>query len=233
MSQHKKNFYAVAKGRQPGLYRGWYGSDGAEAQVKDFVGAVYKGFYELEDALSWLQERGIRVPEHDALRPKEADHRIQIYTDGGVVNNPGPGGYGVVIIQQDQRIELSGGFRLTTNNRMELMACIAALERLATPSAVTIYTDSKYLVDAIEKGWVFRWRSHGWRKNKEQKAENADLWSKLLTIYEQHDAKLVWVKGHGGKPENERCDQLAAAAARGSNLAIDRGYEKAEDPQLF
>ena len=146
---------------------------------------------------------------------------VTIYTDGASTGNPGPGGYGVVMKKGDRRKEISEGFRLTTNNRMELLAVIVALEALLKPNVdVTIYSDSKYVVDSIEKKWVFGWV----KKNFKDKA-NPDLWKRFLKVYPKHNVKMVWVKGHAGIPENERCDQLATEAAAGSNLKIDAGYE--------
>jgi len=146
---------------------------------------------------------------------------ITIYTDGSSRGNPGPGGFGTVIKKDNRRKEISGGFRLTTNNRMELLAVIVGLEALLKPNLdVTIYSDSKYVVDAIEKKWVF-----GWVKKNFKDKKNPDLWKRFLKIYPKHNVKMVWVKGHAGNPENERCDQLATEAADGNNLKLDLGYE--------
>ena len=153
---------------------------------------------------------------------------ITIYTDGAARGNPGPGGYGVVLMSGKHRKELSEGFRLTTNNRMELLAVIKALEALKKPgSKVTIYTDSKYVADAVNKGWVFQWERNGFKKKK-----NPDLWKRFLEIYRKHDVRLVWVKGHDNIKENERCDHLAVEASKGEKLQPDTGYEK-EDQTLF
>ncbi|MFT5723518.1 MAG: ribonuclease HI [Bacteroidia bacterium] len=146
---------------------------------------------------------------------------ITIYTDGSSRGNPGPGGFGTVIKKGTRRKEISGGFRLTTNNRMELLAVIVGLEALLKPDlAVTVYSDSKYVVDAIEKRWVF-----GWVKKNFKDKKNPDLWKRFLKIYPKHKVKMVWVKGHAGNPENECCDLLATEAADGINLKIDSGYE--------
>ena len=149
---------------------------------------------------------------------------IVIYTDGACTGNPGKGGYGAVIIDGDRRQELSGGYQLTTNNRMEMMAAIAALESLKSNSKVKLHSDSKYIVDAVIKGWAKKWQANGWRRNKKEMAKNPDLWQELLDLCKIHDVEFVWVKGHAGIRENERCDRLAVAAAHGSNLAVDRGY---------
>jgi ribonuclease HI len=150
---------------------------------------------------------------------------ITIYTDGACLGNPGPGGYGVVLLYQGHRKELSGGFRLTTNNRMEILAGVVALEALREKCRVTLYSDSQYVVNAIEKGWAARWRANQWRRNKKDMALNPDLWERLMQCAEKHEIVFRWVRGHAGHPENERCDQLAVAAAGGKELAIDSGYE--------
>ena len=150
---------------------------------------------------------------------------VTIYTDGGALGNPGPGGYGVILDYRGHRKELSGGFRHTTNNRMELMAAIEGLRALKEPCRVTLYTDSRYLVDAMEKGWARRWQANGWRRNKKEEALNADLWEELLRLCDLHEVRFVWVKGHSGHPENERCDRLVQEAARQADLPPDSGYE--------
>ncbi len=146
---------------------------------------------------------------------------ITIYTDGAAKGNPGNGGYGVVMLYKKHRKELSGGFRMTTNNRMELLAVIVGLETLKNEgSRVTIYSDSKYVVDSVEKGWLWNWEKKGFVKKK-----NPDLWRRFIPAYKRHRVKFQWVKGHAGIPENERCDQLAVEAAEGPNLPADVGYE--------
>ena len=155
---------------------------------------------------------------------------IIIYTDGAARGNPGPGGYGVVLMSGKHRKELSEGFRLTTNNRMELLAVIKALEALKIPkSSVIIYTDSKYVADAVNKGWVFQWEQKGFKKKK-----NPDLWRRFLELYRKHNVKLVWIKGHNNTTENERCDRLAVEASHGNNLQEDEGYlASGQDHSLF
>jgi ribonuclease HI len=146
--------------------------------------------------------------------------RIIMYTDGASSGNPGPGGYGVVLISGSHRKELSAGFLLTTNNRMELMAVCAGLEALKTDNCqVTIYTDSKYVSDAVEKGWVFAWERKLFAKKK-----NPDLWTRFLKAYRKHQVRFIWIKGHASIPGNERCDVLAVEASRGKSLAEDTGY---------
>lgn len=150
---------------------------------------------------------------------------ITIYTDGASRGNPGPGGYGIVMIYGSLRKEISEGFRLTTNNRMELLSVIVGLETLKKEgSPVTIYSDSKYVVDAVEQKWVF-----GWEKKHFKDKKNPDLWMRFLRIYRKHQVKFVWVKGHASNKENNRCDELAVEAALGSGLKIDVGYENARD----
>lgn len=146
---------------------------------------------------------------------------IIIYTDGAARGNPGPGGYGAVLLYKEQRKELSAGFRKTTNNRMELLAVIVALEALKyIPSQVTVYTDSKYVSEPVEKGWLF-----GWERKQFNKKKNPDLWIRFLKIYRQHKVRFIWVKGHANIPENERCDKLAVEASLGNNLPADSVYE--------
>jgi ribonuclease HI len=150
---------------------------------------------------------------------------IIIFTDGASRGNPGPGGFGVVLISGRHRLEKSQGFRLTTNNRMELLAVITGLEALKIPgSTVTVYTDSKYVADSVEKGWVFQWETKGFRNKK-----NADLWMRFLRVYRRHKVRFVWIKGHADNPENEICDRLAVTASLGGNLAEDTGYNQDEE----
>ena len=151
--------------------------------------------------------------------------KVLLYTDGACSGNPGPGGYGVVLFQDQQRRELSGGYRLTTNNRMEMMAAIVGLTALESPSQVTLYSDSKYLIDAVVKGWAKKWRANNWKRNAKEKAKNPDLWGQLLDLNEQHQISWTWVKGHSGHPENERCDRLAVQASRQANLPRDAVFE--------
>ncbi|RNL53356.1 ribonuclease HI [Pedobacter jejuensis] len=147
---------------------------------------------------------------------------IEIYTDGAASGNPGPGGYGAILRSGKHEKELSGGFRMTTNNRMELLAVIKGLEALKSPNQqVTIYSDSKYVVDAVEKKWVFGWVTKNFKDKK-----NKDLWMRFLQLYKLHQVKFTWIKGHNDHPENERCDRLAVAASQNKqNLAIDTFFE--------
>jgi len=156
----------------------------------------------------------------DAERPS-----VEIYTDGGCEPNPGPGGYGVVLVHPKKRAEMSGGFRKTTNNRMEIFAAIAGLEMLKQPCNVTLHSDSQYLVEAMTKGWVESWKRKQWWHSRTERVPNRDLWERLLTLCERHRLEFRWMKGHAGHAENERCDQLAMAALRQPNLPADEGYE--------
>ncbi len=163
---------------------------------------------------------------------KEESKKVTIFTDGACLGNPGPGGYGVVLLFNQHRKELSGGFRLTTNNRMEIMGAIAGLEALKIPCEVTLYTDSQYLVNAMTKGWVEKWRANGWRRNKREAALNTDLWERLLRLCRHHPVEFVWVRGHAANVENERCDQLAREAAQGQDLPDDQGYRPQLSPPI-
>lgn len=151
--------------------------------------------------------------------------KVTIYTDGACLGNPGPGGYGAVLISGTHRKELAGGFRLTTNNRMEIIGAIAALSALKTRCQVDLYSDSQYLVNAMTKGWVKRWQAKNWMRTKEEKAKNPDLWEKVLELCSRHEVAFHWLKGHDGHAENERCDQLAVEAASLEALPPDVGYE--------
>jgi len=145
---------------------------------------------------------------------------ITIYTDGAAKGNPGPGGYGVVLKYQGHRKELSQGYKLTTNNRMELLAVIVGLESIKKGGwGVLIYSDSKYVVDAIKKGWLWDWQKKGFKKKK-----NVDLWQRFIPLYKRHNVKFKWLKGHAGDPENEKCDYLAVKSAESNNLLDDHGY---------
>lgn len=149
---------------------------------------------------------------------------VDIYTDGACQGNPGPGGYGAILVFGDKRREISGGRRRTTNNRMEIMAAIEALKLLRYPCDVTIYSDSQYLVNAIMQGWAVRWRRNGWKRNANERAVNPDLWQELLDLLAIHQARFEWVRGHAGHPENERCDQMSVEQAARPDLPPDTGY---------
>jgi ribonuclease HI len=157
---------------------------------------------------------------------------VKIYTDGSARGNPdGPGGYGTILQYVDQKGELhereySQGYQRTTNNRMELMAAIAGLEALKRPCTVELYSDSKYLVDAFNQHWIDGWLKKNWKRGKNEPVKNVDLWKRLLAAKEPHQVQFIWVKGHDGHPENERCDTLATEAADGNGLIQDTGLEK-------
>jgi len=154
--------------------------------------------------------------------------KVTIYTDGAASGNPGPGGYGTILISGSHRLEKSGGYRLTTNNRMELMAVIIGLEALKIPgSEVSVFTDSKYVADAVEKNWLFQWERTGFKKKK-----NPDLWKRFLEVYRKHSVKFFWIKGHANHPENEQCDKMAVSASRQPGLPEDTGYTSDPDPLM-
>ena len=165
---------------------------------------------------------------------------VIIYTDGAASPNPGPGGYGVVLIRDGRRQELSGGFRKTTNNRMEIFGVLAGLRALnGETSKVTIYSDSRYVADMFTGGYAETWRKNGWRREKGKKpALNPDLWDELLKLSARHDVRFVWVRGHADNQDNTRCDELAVAARKGADLPPDDGYEnpvvpESGEPTLF
>ena len=227
-----KKYYAIASGRKPGIYDNWAA---AQAQVIGYPGAKFKEFPTRGEAEAWIKNPVYSPAAVKTTRkvgssiadtsPKTGE--VTIYTDGGARYNPGPGGYGIVQIYKGERKELSGGFRLTTNNRMELMACIVALRELEyRDRPVTLYSDSSYVVNGIVKGWAKGWRKRGWIKSDRKPAINPDLWAELLDLVEDLDITFTWVKGHAGNPMNERCDELAVASARQGGLPVDAGYKK-------
>ena len=154
----------------------------------------------------------------------ETSPEIIIYTDGACIGNPGRGGYGVVLLSAEHRKELSGGYQLTTNNRMEIIAALKGLESLKQASIVTLYSDSQYLVNAMMKGWAKKWQQQRWMRTKNEIVKNPDLWEQMLKLCSLHKVTFVWVRGHSGNRENERCDRLAVAAASGAQLLVDVGY---------
>ncbi|MBE7013270.1 MAG: ribonuclease HI [Ruminococcaceae bacterium] len=146
---------------------------------------------------------------------------VDVYTDGACSGNPGKGGYGVILKYNGAVKELSEGFVNTTNNRMEILAAVKGLEILKEPCSVTLYSDSKYLVDSVNQGWIIKWQKNNWYRTKNEKAKNVDLFKRLLAQLDIHKVQFVWIKGHAGHPENERCDFLATSAAAGDNLSED------------
>jgi ribonuclease HI len=225
----KKKFYAVASGRRCGIFSDW---PAAEREVKGYGGAKYKSFATEAEAREWLENpvyatraRAVNRQEPPVNLATDPDS-IVVYTDGGAINNPGPGGYGIVIDAGTGRRELSGGYRLTTNNRMEMMAAIIALRQLrGTSKKVHLYSDSSYLVNGIEKGWARKWRSRGWRKSDGKPVLNVDLWQELLELLDEVSVCFIWIKGHAGNELNERCDRLAVSSARRTDLPADLIYE--------
>lgn len=161
-------------------------------------------------------------------RLRQSSHlmkRVIIHTDGGCKGNPGPGGFGAVMTCGRHRKEVSAGYRMTTNNRMELRAAIAALELLSEPCEVELHSDSKYLIDAISKNWIAGWQKRGWQTADKKAVKNQDLWLQLLSAMRSHKIDWRWVKGHAGHAENERCDELANLAVKGHHLLEDAGFE--------
>ncbi len=160
---------------------------------------------------------------------------IIIYTDGACLGNPGPGGYAAVLKSGSRVKEISGGFRLTTNNRMEILAVIQALIALKDTKDydITLYTDSRLVVNAINSGWIEKWKKNNWKRNAKDPVLNPDLWAELDSLWKNHNIKIEWVEGHAGIPGNERCDVLSKNAAKASDLAIDEAYEKTLDNKLF
>lgn len=151
---------------------------------------------------------------------------VEIYTDGACSGNPGKGGYGVVLKFGDATKELSQGFKLTTNNRMEILAAVKGLEALKYPCNVKLYSDSKYLVDSVNQGWIVKWQKNNWMRTKSEPAKNVDLFKRLLNLLEIHSVEFIWVKGHAGHPMNERCDELGVNAYNGDNLIDDEGFNE-------
>lgn len=226
----KKKFYAVAVGRRSGIFTDW---PSAEAQVRGVAGAKYMSFPSREEASAWLENPVYGKKEHcrnghgpAQVRPEQRPGAIIVFTDGGCINNPGPGGYGIVIEEGLARREMSGGYRLTTNNRMEMTAALVALESLRQcGSPIDLYSDSSYLVNGITKGWARKWRNNGWCKADGGVVMNVDLWQRLLLLADALDVRFHWLKGHAGNEGNERCDKLAVAAARAPELPVDGGYQ--------
>lgn len=227
-------YYAVATGRTTGIFTSW---PAAKSQVDGFPGAVYKSFKTREQAEAFLADPVLgtgrkKTASSSKFRdngPEDADNdwpegTIVVYTDGSAIGNPGPGGYGVVIQEHPDcpAKELSGSYRHTTNNRMEMTAVIKALQALqGNESPVVVHSDSRYVVDALTKGWAAGWEKKGWKRSNGQPALNPDLWKQLLPLVRALNVRFVWVRGHSGNPLNERCDELANTAARQQNNPDD------------
>lgn len=232
----RKNFYAVVVGKQPGIYNHWSGPGGAQEQVQGFASARYRGFVTHIEAEHWLSEMQKNPTQPvTPTTPKPSPHdtlvknaltagKVVLYSDGSCLRNPGPGGFGVVLLFAEKRKELSGGFHLTTNNRMELTACIKGLSALKKACTVELFTDSQYVINGITRGWALRWQKNGWLRTGGLPAENPDLWESLLSLCKVHHITWHWVKGHAGNEGNERCDFLATQSSANSALH-DHDYE--------
>jgi ribonuclease HI len=164
------------------------------------------------------------ISDEQPLEVQDGD-KVEIWTDGACVVNPGPGGYAVLFRHNGKVREIAGGYALTTTNRMEIMAAIVALESLKVRCKITVYSDSRYLVNAMMLEWAKRWQAKGRKRNNKENAINPDLWQRLLSACTKHDVEFRWVKGHASSPENERCNELAEAAAVKPDLPVDKGYE--------
>ncbi|WP_035237594.1 ribonuclease HI [Desulfobacter vibrioformis] len=235
-------FYAVARGRKTGIFTSW---PEAERQVKGFAGARFKSFKTEQDALAFLADpcdttyrsstkdidctpKKKKSGGHQPANYEYPENAVMVYTDGGAIGNPGPGGYGVVFETGET---FSGGFNLTTNNRMELLAVIVALEALEGETRpICLHSDSRYVVNGITKNWAKAWKSRGWKKSDGKPAMNPDLWQRLLDLLPGLDIRFIWVKGHAGNPLNEACDHLANSTARMPGLPDDTGYLKNYPP---
>ncbi|MCK5738943.1 ribonuclease HI [bacterium] len=234
----KKKWYVVFTGHQPGVYDVWFGDAGAEVQIKSYPGAKFKGYpsrSEAEGAFANFLNNGVNPIKNSRKNtlPKQVlldfpldKNTFILYTDGGSIGNPGPGGYGAVLKSTADTEEFSGGYRLTTNNRMEIIGCIVGLSHTPAGAKVTVYSDSRYVVNTCTKGWARRWQANNWMRTRTESAINADLWEQMLELLDQRQVKFEWVKGHAGNPLNERCDKLANSTARKSNLPPDPGYRK-------
>ncbi len=154
---------------------------------------------------------------------------VELFSDGACSGNPGKGGYGTILKYGEIKKEISGGFRLTTNNRMEIIGVLEGFEKLKEPCNVIVTSDSKYVIDALSKGWVYGWQKKGWIKSDKKRAQNVDLWERLLKEIAKHNVTYNWIKGHAGHPENERCDHLAVSAYSGDDLMIDAEYEREKE----
>lgn len=228
----KKKWYAVAKGKTRKIFTQWFGPDGAKSAVDGFKGAVYKSFYDYQDALDFMNNVSDTKKEKKSFsgdEPEINNDHVTVFTDGGCINNPGPGGYGAVIIYDGEIKELSGGKRHTTNNRMEMLACIKAFEFLKNEKRkIILHTDSAYIVNAVNKGWIYSWEKNNWVKSDKNNVLNSDLWKEIKYYYKKLNIEFRWVKGHAGIKYNERCDELANSQARSASTEIDQWFEEYE-----
>ncbi len=207
--------------------KAWSVDVSEEQKLLDIVGQFYQV---VEGKEASPAAASGKVPDAGTVSFLKTEAEVEIWTDGACSSNPGPGGYGIIFKNQGRNWEKSGGFRLTTNNRMELMGVIVALETLPANSKVRLFSDSLYLVNSLTKGWAEGWRARGWIKKGGHKVPNADLWKKLLDLCSRHEVDLQWVKGHNGSLENERCDEMAVAESGNSNLPEDEGYRPEKKP---
>ncbi len=254
MSSKRKKYYAIRSGREVGIYLTWeeckaqvdgyqnaeYKGFNSRGEAEAYLNYVKTGppagaepsapglFADqpsgVPKAKRKTRAREKEAPAIDLLETSGGLRHVVVYTDGACTGNPGPGGYGVVLLHGEARKELSGGFRLTTNNRMEMLACIVGLRALKGQCAVTLYSDSQYVINSMTKGWALRWKKNKW-KRRDKDVPNADLWEQMLEICDHHKVRFNWVRGHAGNKENERCDQLAREAAASFEMAIDSVYE--------
>lgn len=243
VSKSKSKFYVVWAGRRTGVFRTW---TECQAQVNGYEGARYKSFKTQSDAVKAFKDgpaASVSTPSKASAAPTKprvnrgayADHEVAladgrwvIYSDGGCDPNPGPGGYGVVLMGTDgSRSEVSGGFRETTNNRMELMGWIEGLKLTPQQAKVAVFSDSKYVGDMYAKGYAHGWRDRGWKTASKKPAANADLWAQLLKLVDERDVVFTHVYGHTGVEENERCDVLTHEARR-RDPQVDSAYESGE-----
>jgi ribonuclease HI len=234
MKSGKSTYYAVKSGHKPGIYRSW---EECRRHVEGYSNAEYKRFANLDEAEHYLNGKARPKPADDPVqmtltrprRDESALKEVTIYADGACMGNPGPGGYGVIITYGERRKELSAGFRLTTNNRMEILGCIAGLSALKEPCDVTVYSDSRYVVNTMTKSWAIRWRRNEWKRKdadgQTKDALNKDLWIQMLELCDKHSVQFKWIRGHSGNEGNERCDELARTAASAGSLGIDTAYE--------
>jgi len=199
-----------------------------EQKLLDIAGQ----FYQLVEGETPPPPQAVQLKPAAGKQPSlEPNAELEIWTDGACSSNPGPGGYGILFKSPGHTWEKSGGFRLTTNNRMELMAVKVALENLPPQNKVTLFCDSQYVVNSLTKGWAEGWRARGWVKKGGHTVPNADLWERLLELFARHNVDIRWVKGHNGSPENERCDEMAVAESGKRGLPEDRGYKPGADEE--
>lgn len=224
----KKKWYGVAKGKKKGVYDTWFGKGGAKEQIDGFKGAVYKGFFSYEEAQDFVKgSKNVVKVKKEFTKIEPDTNTIVVYTDGGCINNPGPGGYGAVILFYDEIKELSGGRKYTTNNRMEMLACIKAMDYLKKEKKkIIIHTDSSYVVNAVNKGWLKSWEKNNWKKSSGGDVLNPDLWKIFILLIKDLNVEFIWVKGHAGIEYNERCDALANSNARKVSTKRDVWFEE-------